>query len=60
MDAARAGDPAAVAGILAVGRYLGIGIANMIVVVTPDVVVIGGGIAAAFDLLHGPIRDGAA
>ena len=56
MTAARAGDPAAVAGLLVVGRYLGIGIANMIVVVNPDVVVIGGGIAAAFDLLRDPIE----
>ena len=56
MDAARAGDPAAVAGLVVVGRYLGIGIANMIVVVNPDVVVIGGGISAAFDLLHRPIE----
>lgn len=56
MAAARAGDPAAVAGLLVVGRYLGIGIANMIVVINPDVVVIGGGISAAFDLLRGPIE----
>jgi glucokinase len=54
--AARAGDPAAVAGLLVIGRYLGIGIANMIVVVNPDVVVIGGGISAAFDLLREPIE----
>lgn len=53
--AARAGDPAAVAGLEVIGRYLGIGIANMIVVVNPDVVVIGGGISAAFDLLRDPI-----
>jgi glucokinase len=56
MEAARAGDARAVAGLLVVGRYLGIGIANMIVVVNPDVVVIGGGISAAFDLLRGPIE----
>jgi glucokinase len=54
--AARSGDPAAVAGLLVIGRYLGIGIANMIVVVNPDVVVIGGGISAAFDLLREPIE----
>ena len=54
--AARAGDPAAVAGLAMIGRYLGIGIANMIVVVNPDVVVIGGGISAAFDLLKDPIE----
>ena len=54
--AARAGEPTAVAGLRSVGRYLGIGIASMIVVVTPDVVVIGGGISAAFDLLREPIE----
>ena len=55
--AARAGDPTAAAGIQRMGRYLGIGIANMVVVVTPDRVVVGGGIAAAADLLFGPIHD---
>ena len=34
--AARAGDPAAVAGLALVGRYLGIGIANMVVVVNDN------------------------
>ena len=38
------------------GRYLGIGIANMVVVLSPDRVVIGGGVAAAGDLLFEPIR----
>ena len=50
-DRARAGDERALRGINDVGRYLGIGIANMVVGITPDRVVIGGGIAAAFDLL---------
>lgn len=53
---ARAGDPRAVDGLAQVGRYLGIGIANMVVVMSPDRVVIGGGIAAAADLLFGPIQ----
>jgi glucokinase len=56
MQAARAADPRAIAGLALVGRYLGIGIANMIAVINPDVVVIGGGISAAFDLLRGPIE----
>ena len=56
VQAARAGDPTAVAGLLEIGRYLGIGIANMVVVITPDVVVLGGGISAAFDLLRDPIE----
>ena len=44
------------AGLAEVGRYLGIGIANMITVMSPDRVVIGGGVAAAGDLLLEPIR----
>jgi glucokinase len=56
MEAARAADPRAIVGLALVGRYLGIGIANMIAVINPDVVVIGGGISAAFDLLRGPIE----
>jgi glucokinase len=55
--AARAGDERALAGVREIGRWLGIGIANVIVVLTPDRVVIGGGIAAAGDLLLDPIRD---
>lgn len=55
--AARAGDVRALAGLAEVGRYLGIGIGNMITVISPDRVVIGGGIAAAGDLLLAPIRD---
>ena len=54
---ARAGDPRALEGLALIGRYLGIGIANMIVVLSPDRVVIGGGVAAAGDLLFTPIRD---
>lgn len=54
--AARAGDARALAGLAEVGRVLGIGIANMITVITPDRVVIGGGVAAAGDLLLDPIR----
>ena len=54
--AARAGDTRALAGLDEVGRYLGIGIANMIAVISPDRVIIGGGIAAAGDLLLGPIN----
>ncbi|HSS36285.1 MAG TPA: ROK family protein [Patescibacteria group bacterium] len=54
---ARAGDRRALDGLAQVGRYLGIGIANMITVVSPDRVVIGGGVASAGDLLLEPIRD---
>ena len=54
---ARAGDERALAGLARVGRYLGIGIANMITVISPDRVVIGGGVAAAGELLFAPIRE---
>ena len=55
--AAHAGDERALAGLAEVGRYLGIGIGNMIAVIAPDRVIIGGGVAAAGDLLLEPIRD---
>ncbi len=54
--AAQAGDARARTGLADVGRYLGIGIANMITVISPDRIVLGGGVAAAGELLFGPIR----
>lgn len=56
VEAARAGDERALAGLAQVGRYLGIGIANALVVVSPDKIVIGGGVAAAGELLFAPVR----
>ena len=52
---ARANDPRAVDGIAQIGRYLGIGIANMVAVLTPERIVIGGGVSSAADLFFGPI-----
>lgn len=57
VKAARGGDARAIRGLRDVGRYLGIGIANMVTVVSPDRIVLGGGVAAAGDLLFEPIRD---
>jgi glucokinase len=54
--AARAGDARALAGFAEVGRWIGIALASMVTIVTPDTVVIGGGVAAAGDLLLDPIR----
>jgi glucokinase len=56
VQAARDGDERARAGLADVGRYLGIGIANMVQAITPDRIVIGGGVAGAGELLFGPIR----
>jgi glucokinase len=38
------------------GRYLGIGIANAVLAVGPERVIVGGGVAAAGDLLLEPAR----
>lgn len=56
MEKAAAGDAVAIAGFAEIGRYLGIGISNVIVALTPERVVLGGGVSAAGELLLGPIR----
>jgi glucokinase len=48
--AARAGDAEAQAQLDRLGRYLGIGISNMVNAFQPEIVVIGGGLSAAADL----------
>ena len=55
--AARAGDATARLGLAEVGRWLGIAVANVVVTLTPDRVVIGGGVAGAGDLLLDPVRS---
>ncbi len=47
---ARAGEERAVQGWREVGRRLGVGLGNLVSVLTPDRIVIGGGVAAAADL----------
>ena len=54
--AARRGDPIAVHIMEEVGRRLGEGIAGLVNVLDPDLVVIGGGAIEAADLLLGPAR----
>jgi glucokinase len=54
---AKNGDPPAIEGLRQVGRYLGIAIANMIVLMTADRVVIGGGVAGAGELLLATARE---
>jgi glucokinase len=55
-DGAAAGDPRCREAIETLARYLGIALANVVTVLVPDRVVIGGGIAAAGDLVLDPIR----
>jgi glucokinase len=54
--AARAGDERAVATLAQVTDYLGVAIANVITMLVPERVVIGGGIAEAGDALLNPVR----
>ncbi|GAB2879645.1 ROK family glucokinase [Nocardioides pacificus] len=55
--AAREGDPFAIEQLHEVGRWLGEGIATLAAVLDPSVVVIGGGVSEAGELLLGPARE---
>jgi glucokinase len=55
--AARDGDPWAVELVDDVGRWLGIGLANLAAVLDPGVLVIGGGVSEAGELLLRPVRE---
>ncbi len=54
--AAAAGDARAIAALTLVADYLGIAIANIITVLVPERIVIGGGVAEAGEALLGPVR----
>ncbi|HET9309733.1 MAG TPA: ROK family protein [Actinomycetota bacterium] len=56
-QAARGGDAVSVGILLDVGYRLGVGIAGLVNVLDPDLVVIGGGVSDAGDLLLEPVRD---
>jgi glucokinase len=60
VTAAHDGDAAARAVIAVIGHRLGIGVANAINTFDPDLVVIGGGVSAAGELLLAPARAAAA
>ncbi|MCD6552473.1 MAG: ROK family protein [Anaerolineae bacterium] len=55
-QAAQAGDPIAQDIYERAGFYIGIGVANLITILSPQMVVIGGGVAQAGELLFEPIR----
>ena len=56
-DAANDGDAVAARIMNDVGRYLGIGVANIINVFNPDRIVFTGGMTASWDRLHGPMMQ---
>jgi glucokinase len=60
VKAAQDGDPGALDCLRILGERLGIGIANAVNTFDPDLVVIGGGVSAAGDLLLEPARESAA
>jgi glucokinase len=55
-DAARAGDGVAISVVRDTAKYIGMAVANLVAIVDPDVVVLGGVIAGAGDLLLEPTR----
>ena len=54
---ARNGDQRAMDAIDAAARWMGIGLANVATLLTPNAIVIGGGIAQAGDVLFRPLRE---
>ncbi len=58
-EAARDGDPVAIAAFNTMATYLGAGIASLCAVIDPSCVVLGGGVTDAGELFLGPTRDAA-
>jgi glucokinase len=56
ISAARRGDPAAIEAIEQSARYLGMGIANIVSILNPEMIVLGGGLMQAADLFLDSIR----
>lgn len=56
MTSAKRGEPRAVDALAETGRWLGLGLASLSPLFAPDRIVVGGGIAAAGDLLLNPTR----
>ena len=55
-EAARLGDPLALEVVAEAALYLGMGIANIVSLLNPEVVVLGGGLFQAADLFLEPVR----
>jgi glucokinase len=55
-ELAHDGDPVARDVVASMGHYLGIGLANVVNVLNPEVIVVGGGVIAAGELLLDPAR----
>jgi glucokinase len=55
-EAARSGDERSLSAIEEAAGHLGVGLANLVTVLGPDCIVIGGGISSAGELVLEPIR----
>jgi len=55
-ELAHDGDQAAIETLAVIGRHLGVGITNIVNIFNPEVVIIGGGVIAAGELLLAPAR----
>ena len=56
-EAAKLGDPVAKRIFTIMGEYIGIGLASVVNLLNPEKIIIGGGVAAAGDLLLDPIKE---
>lgn len=56
-EAAKLGDPVARRIFTIVGEYIGIGLASVVNLLNPEKIIIGGGVAAAGDILMNPIKE---
>ena len=56
-DAANAGDPAAMELFQEVGEWLGRGLASLTAAFDPEIIIVGGGVSEAGDVLLGPARE---
>lgn len=55
--AAQQGDPVAKRIFTIVGEYIGVGLASVVNLLNPEKIIIGGGVAAAGDILMNPIKE---
>ena len=56
-EAARLGDMVSIEAFLEAGRYLGYGVANLVSLLDPEIVVLGGGLAKASDVYLDALRN---
>jgi glucokinase len=57
MDAARRGDPAALEVARHAGKYLGLGLVNIIAFLAPEVIVLSGSVMSSYDLLQPMVNE---